>query len=176
MLITTTKYNRNKLTDHQKEAFKMLVPLSITISDWIESKCRFLSKETSLVPASLILADLIYESAFLIHPLSKPVFMGKYSNNLSLILRDESWQGKINIYEDRKYKSYRDWLHFASDYSDIITFSPKYADVLKSYSISQQIDILSLKKPNSVVYNKEIRILIDHYNLGEFDGREGTRG
>lgn len=170
MLISTNKFNRGQLTEDQKEAFKLLVPLAKTISDWTNSKCIFLGKPTYSIPTSLVLADLIYQSSWLTHPLAKPVYMGKYSNNIGLLLRDDSWQGKINEYEGFRYKSYRDWLHFASDYSDVINFSPTYVDILRAATLAQKTGILALKKPNSVVYNKEIINLIEHYNLGEFDG------
>lgn len=157
-----------RLTIEQKEAFRILAPLSSVISEWIWAKACFLNKPYTNIFTSVVLADLIYSSNFLSHPISKQKFNTRDSNNLTLIEKDKYWEGRANVFEGKSYKSYRDNLHFASDYSDI--FSNRYDEALAAECVSQQVDLLSLKKPNPIVYNREMKNFIINYGLGDFDG------
>lgn len=114
-----------------------LEPLSVTISEWIEAKCRFLGKPGHMFP-ELILADLLYESENLTWPLSKEYYGNRQANNLTKIVYAKGWSGKSIIFNGIPYKTYRDWLHFASDYSDILCFTDAYDDFLKLTTLEEQ--------------------------------------
>lgn len=101
---------------------------------------------------NLILADLIIESQFLTWPLSKENYGNRYANNLTRIKFNEEWSGKHIEYEGVKYKTYRDFLHFASDYSDLFCFSDKYDSLLRCPSSDIQLDYLLLHKENPDKY------------------------
>ena len=166
-MISIQTHNRQNLSVEQKEALSKLAPLSITISEWIEAKCRFLGKPGYMFP-SLILADMLMESNFLSWQLSKEYIDGRYANNITKIKLDSSWTGKSIEYEGIKYKTYRDWLHFASDYSDILCFSSEY-DFMLTQPLGKQIKALSSYKNDRKWSKAKLETLIDFYNLTEID-------
>lgn len=171
MVFRTDKNNRQSLTNEQKDVLFKLAPLSVTISQWVDQKCKLLDKKGHMFP-SLILADILVESEFLNWPLSKE-FQGnttKRANNLTRIKADNTWTGKTAIYEEEPYRVYNDWVHFGSDYSDILTFSNKYDAVLTQPTIEAQIKTYSKFKPNPKWYNGKVSTLIQFYWLGEVDG------
>ena len=168
MKVNLSKFNRTCLSREQKEALILLAPLSMTISSWIKSKCRFLGKPGDLF-TSIILGDILVESEFLSCPLSKPTLDGKNSNNLVKISDTREWTGKTIEYEGKRYKAYRDWLHFASDYSDILTFSSKYDRVLAERDRSRQLTLFSQFKVEPEVFEAKVEAYTDFYGLAEWD-------
>lgn len=168
MKVDLNKFNRSCLSNEQKEALVLLSNLSILISDWITAKCKFLGKPGKL-STSIILGDLIIESEFLTHPLSHPMLGNRNSNNITKIEVDSTWSGKVLEYEGNSYKAYRDWTHFASDYSDRLCFTDKYDDMLVQEDIGKQLELFSSFKKNPKCYNGKVEALIDFYYLGELD-------
>lgn len=162
----------------QKEALFKLAPLSVTISDWISAKCKFLGKEGYMFP-SIILADLLHESDYLNWPLSKDFYsigynknnkeVLRYANNITRIESNSDWSGKEIELDGIKYKSYRDWMHFASDYSDTLCFTDTYDRMLKCNNILKQIELYSKFKKQPLVYQAKIETLIQFYYLREVD-------
>lgn len=108
---------------------------------------------------NLILADLLVESDFLEWPLSKEFYGNRYANNLTRIKVDEDWTGKSITYEGEKYKTYREWMHFASDYSDILCFTNAYDSLLKCPSYEIQLKYLADYKENTQEYLNKVNEL-----------------
>lgn len=169
MRVDLNKFNRCNLSEDQKNALIILAPLSLLISDWIIAKCRFLQKPGKIY-RSIILADLLIESEFMTHPISKEFIGTKCSNNITRIKADNEWRGRVLEYEKEGFRSYRDSSHFASDYTDIICFTDKYDEVLTETRHRQQLSKFSTFKPNPKLYNSKSETIIEFYGLGEFDG------
>jgi len=172
LIISVSKYNRSNLTSDQKDFFKNLVPLAGLIQEWSKTKAEFLNIRTpGGIKASLVMAEIIVESDCGNHPLSQPKYGNRYSNNLSLIRSDKYWTGKTQTYEDGNiYRAYPDWRAFAVDYTDYLCFNSQYRDLLNSYSLLDQINVLSIEKINSSAYNSILISTINSLGLEEFDG------
>lgn len=140
-----------------------LSPLSIIISDWVEAKCKFLGKPGKL-PSSIILVDMIIESDNLTWPLSQVKYGDRYANNITKIEFNEDWSGKSIEYEGKRYKTYRDHLHFGSDYSDILTFTDIY-DHLLSAPMHTQLELFSQFKPDPTTFYKKASLLLQDLNM-----------
>ena len=141
MAFFTVNYgNRKTLTEDQKQFLLKAVPLAKTISSWVSAKEDFVKSKPyrNLLSPSLVLADIIVNSNWGSHPIAQPFYNKKYSNNLSLREKDNLWEGKSHKCEGKEYKSYADWIHFATDYSDSIVFTSK-REVLKFAESDDQI-------------------------------------
>lgn len=169
MRVNLNKFNRCNLNEDQKNALIILAPLSLLISDWIIAKCRFLQKPGRIY-RSIILSDLLIESEFMTHPISKEFIGTKCSNNITRIKADNEWRGRVLEHEKEGFRSYRDSSHFASDYTDIICFTDQYDEVLAETDHRQQLSKFSTFKPNPKLYNSKSETIIEFYGLGEFDG------
>lgn len=164
-----SRANRFSLSREQKTLLAKLVPLAYTISDWVKEKAAFtrLPVVSTLYP-SIILADILIESQWVEHPLAQGYYNKRYSNNLSLIEVDDIWQGKIQKFDEKEYKAYQNWLHFATDYSDLIIFSPKYKGIITLEDRYDQLKMLSNTKTNPLFYHKA-ETIIDFYSLSDYD-------
>jgi flagellum-specific peptidoglycan hydrolase FlgJ len=163
----SARINRKSLTAEQKDFLTKAIGLSKTISEWTKEKAVF--TRTNIVESIysvVVLADLIVESQWGSHPLAQTHYNKRYSNNLALLKADSCWQGKVQRFENKDYKAYQDWLHFATDYSDLLIFSPKYTKILKTADINEQIRRLAATKKDSATYISKVSLLIYFYDLG----------
>ena len=128
---------------------KKLYPICNTISDWVAAKCRFLGKPGNFYP-ELVLIDILIESEDLTWPLSHEFVKldgkSRYANNLAKVQSNSTWSGKSIEYQESTYKAYKDWLHFAADYSDILCFTDLYDKVLIQPDIESQLTLFSTFK------------------------------
>ncbi len=162
--------SRSLLSIEQRDFFYKVVPYGRLIQDWTISKAEFMDIPTYAgVKASLIIADILLESGFGTHPLSREQYNNKYSNNLALIKADKYWKGKFHTYGRIKYRAYKDWYDFAANYSDYFVFSGKFLKVFQEVDTGNQLYYISLTKRNEKVYNEEITKLIYNLNLEEFN-------
>ena len=157
------------LTLKEKQFLYSLIGFSCTASGWINQKLEFRGVKSSGLPASIITGDILYSSDFGNHPVSQPKIGGRFSNNLSLLEADSIWIGKSNIYEGKKYRLYKDWVSFMTNYTDEMAFSGEYDNVFNASTHKSKLKNLSLTKENSKVYYNNVLNLITLYNLLEFD-------
>ena len=136
----------------------MLASLSSIISEWVEAKCTFLGKPGKL-PANIILVDILIDSDFLTWPLSANFYGNRYANNLTKIEFNEDWSGKSIEYDGKRYKTYRDHLHFGSDYSDILTFTDIYDQLLNAPANIQLNMLAQFKKDPEDYLHKAERLI-----------------
>jgi hypothetical protein len=93
----------------------------------------------------------------------------RYSNNLFLLEAGEHWKGKTNEHKGRKYRAYKDWESASIDYTDYIVFSRLYDLPLLCRKDRDQLQALSISKPNYREWFQDTSHLIDLLNLTEFD-------
>ena len=166
MGINLSKFNRSDLSEEQKEFLRKAAPLAKVVSEWVFNKCKFIRKPTiNGIYPSLILGQVVLESHWGTHPVSRDNHNNRYSNNLSLLEANTSWKGKIQSYEDKKYRAYQNWMHFATDYSDYIVFSGLYDQLLMTEDYLDQLKLLSSLEEDSLVYQVKLQTLLDFYNL-----------
>lgn len=122
-------------------------------------------KSENGIYASLIMAEIIIQSNWGRHPISKHQFKApkedgsigsKYSNNLALLQPCSGQKVKVNTYGGIEYVAFKDWKTFATGYSDHLTFSGKYDDILKESNLLNQINLFSLTKEPTGAYNSSI--------------------
>lgn len=170
MLISLTKYNRETLSKPEQDFLVKLVPLARKIQEWTLMKADFLGTPCPRgVLTSITLADILYRSEWGAHPLCKPEHNNRYSNNLSLLEAGQHWKGRVQEYEGKRYRSYKDWRECGLDISDDLTFSRSYDIVLACAWEKDQIKAMSLHRPNYKKYQRDISKLIDRFYLSEFN-------
>lgn len=169
MVSYISRGNRSSLSQDQKDFLSKIVPLSRLISDWVRDKAIFTrTRIVSPILTCVVLTDIITESNWGTHPLAQSHFNKKFSNNLALLESDSLWEGRNQDYEGRSYKCYQDWIHFATNYSDILIFSRLYSDLFNTTDPSKQIRVLARYKNNSQLYIPKAEAALDFYNLSEF--------
>ncbi len=148
-----------------------VIPLSRQISDWVRDKSIFVRKRiVSPILPSVVVADLVLQSGWGTHPLSQPYYNKRYANNLAVLEADDFWQGRVHIIKvneaDKEYRAYQDWIHFATDYSDMIVFTKLYDRLLDTTDYKLQIRELSRYRadPNYAVKSEA---LCDFYMLNQ---------
>jgi flagellum-specific peptidoglycan hydrolase FlgJ len=138
-----------------------------TISDWTLKKALFFKKPIkNTIKPSLVLADIIIESNWGTHPIAQEFYNKKYSNNLSLIVADENWVGRVQKYAKVEYKSYKDWMTYTMDYSDSLIFSAKMNPIIHT---DDQIKVLAATKSDPTIFAAKAEALIDFYSLIDYD-------
>lgn len=170
MIISLTKHNRNLLNKQQQDFFTKIVPLAIKIQKWTYFKASFLNIQCprGFLP-SITLADAILASNWGDHPISKPEYENKYSNNLSLMEAGEYWKGKTHEYEEKTYRAFSDWHSWGITYSDELTFSRSFDLALLCVKEDDQVKAYAFDKEHPNKYYHDIKSLISDYNLSEFN-------
>lgn len=142
------------------EYLEKLGPLSRLISDWTKMKAEFIGLESpGGIDSTIILGEILIQSEWGEHPVSREFLQGektKYSNNLALLECGDYWKGKYNIFEGVKYRAYKDWKVFAVDFSDHLTFSRGFDEVLGESDFLEQVRLFSLTKPDPEHYNSSM--------------------
>ncbi len=150
------------LNKEQTEFLQKLIPLCNKISEYTKLKGEFLGIETPVgFHVGLLIAEIIIQSDWGRKEISQPIYINRYSNNLALLPGGQYWQGKTNCHEGIEYRAYKDWKTFAIDYSDYLTFSRGFDDVLKEYGCRRQIELFSLTKNNPQEYTREVIEIIN---------------
>lgn len=163
--VSINQGSRKNLSEEERDFLLKAIPLAKAISKWVNDKIVFLRiPAINTINPSLVLADMIIESSYGTHPVSQVHNNGKYSNNLSLLKVDELWQGKVQTYEGKVYKCYQDWIHFGTDYSDLIVFT-KLKDILKISSLEDQINFFAKTKENPKFFSAKASVLLSYYDL-----------
>lgn len=164
MFININRYKRASLKPEQKEFLHVLVPFGRMVQEQVRTKCRLANINTKLgICASLIIADSIIKSEWGQHKLAK-----KY-NNLSLLIADDLWYGKVRDQDGIKYRTYECWFDYAADLSDLYVFSGDYLSLLVSKNLDDQIDSVVELNEQIKDYRSKIEELIEDLGLWEFD-------
>lgn len=161
--------NRKTLPADKKDFLTKAINVSRVISEWTREKAIFMRMPAFDLHPVVVLTDILIESQWGTHPLAASQYNKKNSNNLTLLRPDSIWQGKNQKYENKEYKSYTDWLHFATDYSDLLIFSAKYSKVLKTNDIDDQFRRLAATKRNPAIYICKVSELRNYYGLDTFN-------
>jgi len=163
-------FNRNSLTLEQQIFLCKIIPLAQLIQDWIINKAQFAKKPSKfgLFP-SLVISEIIIQSQWGEHVLSKEEYNNRYSNNLCLLESDKFWIGKKHKYQDKVFRAYKDWGNFATDFTDYVVFSGLFDDILKSNNLEDQLIWWGRTKQDSSSYSGNMELLISFFNLKEFD-------
>ncbi len=169
-MLIKSLYGREELTEQEFQFLYKIVPLARLVQSWTKLKADFAGvRSPAGVYASLLAAEMLLQSDYGRHPLAQDSYNRKYSNNLALIPAHKYWKGKGHEFEGVKYRAYKDWRDFAVDYSDFLSFSNEYVQVLKAPLLLEQVDKFSLTKPNPIEYNREVISIITLLGLEEFD-------
>lgn len=166
-MINLNKSNRKDLSTEDKDFLIKAISLSRTIVDWTEGKVVFFRQNRCKLNPLLVLGDIIVESQWGRHPLAQPYHNKRYSNNLTLLEVDHMWEGKSQQFNDRDYKAYTDWVHFATDYSDLVVLSQKYKSLLNYSNLNDQIKALAEIKFNPIEFSAKISAVLDFYSLSD---------
>lgn len=153
------------LSREEKDYVNKVTPICSTISRWTKEKFIFVKRKANYLHPVVVLAHILVESQWGTHPLSQQFYNKKYTNNLALLEVDDLWQGKIIKYNDKSYKTYQSWIHFATDYSDAMVFAGDISSILTESSIAGQVDTLAALKENPQIYKAKIESLIEVHNL-----------
>jgi DNA mismatch repair ATPase MutS len=166
MVINLRNHNRNRLPISQKEFLIKVIPWAWDISDRIIDYAMLLRKpiKNTILP-QLVLADILIESKWGEHPISQPLLDKKYSNNLSLLVVDDIWEGKDQLFEGTKYKAFKDYNHFASGYADWIIYNRNLSPILDSKDLETQLSILASMKSNPSLFMAKAETIIEFYDL-----------
>lgn len=144
----------------QQQFFVRAAEFSFYLSGQVQNKRQFMYGDTSRVSSTLLLAEILLQSRFGEHPLAGekyPEKEGKWANNLALLELDESWTGKWIKYDKVIYKSFKNWLDFGTNWTDILAFrrgevSPYLLDRLVNNE-----------------YTGDIQLIIDSYHLKDYE-------
>lgn len=172
MLISVDSYNRYLLSKEEKIFFKKLVPLVYIINEWTIAKAQFLglNSHKGVLP-SILITDILLSSNYGKEPVSQEDCLGKYSNNLALLESDSRWSGKSNIYKDKSYKAFKNYRFFAEEYSDYLTFSREFDNLLISTNIIDQAAHLTLGRRKEACYSSNMIATINKLGLQEIDAQ-----
>lgn len=131
------------LPKQEREFFAQALTFSHYLYNQIVAKSNFFGKPLR-TSSTAILAEILYKSEFGTHPLCKekyPEKDGKWSNNLTCLELDGSWNGKSLKYEGKFYKTFKDWEAWGVHYTDMLVFhtlkSPTtcYDSIITTYSL-----------------------------------------
>lgn len=165
MIVATNRDNRQEWTREQIDFFMKLLPFAVKTQEWTANKAEFMGVPSPGIHVCITLADLILTSEWGTHPLSKPTYIGRYSNNLGLVEQGKWWGGKTHLFQDKRYRAYKDWNDFILDLTDEYTFTRQYDNVLEALSIEGQLQ--ELEEARGVSLQSRIDF-IDKYALREF--------
>mgnify|MGYP007100045321 FL=1 len=144
----------------QQQFFVRAAEFSFYLAGQIENKRRFMYGDDSKVSSTLLFAEILLQSRFGEHPLSAekyPEKDGKWANNLALLELDESWTGKWIKYDKVIYKSFKTWLDFATNWTDILAFRKgEVTPYLLDRLVNNQ-------------YTGDIKLIIDSYHLKDYE-------
>lgn len=145
------------LTVDQRAFLEKAIDLSWSIADAVHSKGWLFFEEGRQVSSTLVLAEIISNSRWGAHPLVVDRYpsnkRGKYSNNVLLLEADKAWSSKTISYEGKEYKTFEDWGHLASHFSDCLTLRP---ELFRKYAYN----------PTDVCYDNPI---IEEHRLGVYE-------
>lgn len=162
--------NRETLDTNQKNFLIKVIPITQLIQIWSIDKADFnyINSPSGILP-SVTLSEMIIQSHWGSHPLSKEEFNKRYSNNLTLLEYTEFWHGKKHKFEGNTYRAYRDWGAFCVDFTDHIVFSDLFTELLETNQCDKQIEVLAQTKLDPKIYQAKAEATVDFYNLQEFD-------
>ena len=165
MIVSTNRDNRQEWSKEQVDFFMKLLPFAVKTQEWTANKAEFLGIDSPGIHVCITLSDLILTSDWGRHPLSKPIYVGRYSNNLGLIEQGKWWGGKTHILGEKRYRAYKDWNDFIIDLTDEYTFTRGYDKVLAEFTIEGQLYELAQARGESLQPRLDF---IDKYSLREF--------
>lgn len=156
------------LTNEQMQVVDRVLPFAILISDWSRLKAEFLNLHNPRgIYPSVILSEIIIQSNWMLHPIAQTEITirsarkesHRYSNNLALLPVNNGWRGKSNEFDGVEYRAYKDWQVFAIDYSDYLTFTREFDDLLCEHSPERQLEAWSLTKTDETWYDQSKNLL-----------------
>ena len=132
----------------------------MTLAEWTKLKAEFLRMRSPGIFQGILIADILIESEWGTHPVAQEELIltikgkekKKYSNNLTL-MGPGPLKSKTNLYEGKEYQAFKGWKDFAVAYTDHLTFSRGYDDVLKCFDFMGQVEQFSLTKESPEDYN-----------------------
>jgi flagellum-specific peptidoglycan hydrolase FlgJ len=140
------------------------------MQEWTYLKSEFVGVESPRgIMASIIMAEIIFNSRWGEHPIAQPEVGNKYSNNLVLLEVDSNLPGRFNLHQGKEYRAYKDWEAFCVDYTDYLVFSGLFNIPLLCRREQDQIKALSYTKPNYKLWGQVISNIIKQLNLSDFN-------
>lgn len=183
--VTTDSTSRSKLTVEQQDFFKQVVTLAQYTQAEIYAHCldEDFPKFTYFgIAASVLAAHFIIKSDFGSHLLAQPKYFWdedgerkwQHANNLALLeiepADEKFWRRPTLPHTDGKvYKSFVTWGEFSINFSDRVTWTHNYEDVLSQKSVRKQVEEMSKKEKKPADYLKKVNDLITTLELMEFD-------
>ena len=160
MFINLKVHNRAELSAAEQEFLCKIVPLSRQLQCWTKGKAEFKNiPSPEGIHASIILGLILVRSNF-----GESYLCGVDCNYMSLE-HTPRWTGKVTLYKDILYKSFKDISEFAINWSDEICFFGEHKDTLRSKDFDFQLRNLS-QSPSEYAM---IRNIIDYFGLRDFD-------
>lgn len=171
MFVDLLRANRSSLTDTEKEFLTRAVDLSVFIQYQTITKARWFRNIQRPVglKSSVIVADIIHESEWGSHPLSRPRYENKSANNLALLTTWKHYHGPSIKYRGKQYRAYKDTNNFAIDYSDWVGISGLFDNVLTTSLVEQQIEEFAKVTGRRGSYCARMKDIIETLKLEEFD-------
>jgi hypothetical protein len=163
--------NRSELDDEVDSALEefnfleRLLPWSKFLNQQTKLKAQWIRRIPfdGIFP-SIAVADILIQTDFGKHPVSKEAFRGRQSNNLALLEVDRIWEGDRTKYLGTTYKMFENWQSFYIHWSDLLVFR---SPLIFTKSYDEQIEVIS--KDRLIGYNETMLTLIQKYDLTEFD-------
>jgi len=169
------------LTDEQRFFFVRIIPLAQRIQQQIIAKCEDHgtydgSNRYIGIYASIIAADILVNSNFGEHPLSKEKFSSRANgNNLNLSLSNHWWEHDHDsiLLDGQKYKCYADLHEFGNNQSDEYVYSEEFYDILLTADHAEQVRLLGRRRfhifSDFPAWENRINHEILRFRLREYD-------
>lgn len=178
------KFQREKLDSEERLFLQGIVSLGQFVQSQVMMKCANEDFDNEIytrfgIAVSLVAAHCIHKSNWGKHPVSRPRYtpagstQWMHANNLALVEADDDWKNAKRSYlthENVDFNAYGEWGDFAIHFSDRLTWTHDYTDVLGANSVKEQIKLMSLHEADPMSYYANIYRTIVDFGLYEFDG------
>lgn len=146
----------------KKDFLTKVIALGKYISNQITSKTELILGDSFYIYPSLLTANIVVKSNWGTHPISLEKCSGKSANNLTL-LKKSDWSGPSIKYEEDYYRIFKDWLSFATTWSDYLVFTQK--ELFEANNLDEQIKALSKMEDQPKLFHAKIETIIEFYRL-----------
>src|SRR3990167_6563289 len=143
----------------KKDFLNKVLALANYISKQISAKSELIYGESLYIYPSVISAYIILKSQWGTHPMSLEKYDGKTVNNLTL-LEQKDWSGQAVKFNNINYRVFKDWLSFATGWSDYIIFSGKFNSLFDANNLKGQIRSLSDMEDQPMLFYAKIETII----------------
>lgn len=178
MFVDFKKFERHTLTEKQRTFLLALIPMTVYVQENVIAKSAYARppRETkSGVLACVLSAHCAYKSDWGNHFVARDrchaigATTWVHGNNLGLLKPNDFWRRRTIELDGVKYKSYDDWSSFAIDWSDVLSWTEDYSDVLLEHEAGAQIKLMAKRDEDPVSYEAAVMHLVKSLGLREFD-------